>query len=75
LAFYEFKLSFEFNCTNKVLEISMLYNETQASAPVPLQRSQTKLLKLPTSHLAIAAIAVGLLDMIASDPSLLEWQY
>lgn len=49
----------------------MLYTEDQASAPVPLQRSQPKVLGLPTSHLAIAAIAVGLLNMIARDPSLL----
>lgn len=49
----------------------MLYNETQVSVPGSLRRSQTKVLGLPTSHSAIAAIAVGLLNMIASDPSLL----
>lgn len=49
----------------------MLYAENQASAPVLLQRSHSKVLGLPTSHLAIAAISVGLLNMIARDPSLL----
>lgn len=33
--------------------------------------SQTKVLGLPTSHLALAAIGIGLLDMIVRDPSLL----
>jgi len=52
-------------------EISMLYNEPQASVSVSLQRPQKIVLGIPTSHLAIAAIGIGLLDMIASEPSLL----
>lgn len=47
----------------------MLYRETQPA--VSLRREQTKVLGLPTSHLALAAIGIGLLDMIVRDPSLL----
>jgi hypothetical protein len=47
----------------------MLYRETQPA--VSLRREQTKVLGLPTSHLALAAIGIGLLDMIVREPSLL----
>lgn len=49
----------------------MLYTENQVAAPVSLQHSHAKVLGFPTSHLAITALAVGVLNMVASDPSLL----
>ena len=49
----------------------MLYHETKASA-VSLRRFQSKLLGVPRSYLAIAALGVGLLNMIASDPAQLS---
>lgn len=47
----------------------MLYRESQPA--VSLKRSPTKVLGLPTSHLAVVAMGIGLLDMIVRDPSLL----
>lgn len=49
----------------------MLYHEPKDSA-VSLQRFQSKLLGVPRSHLAVAALGVGLLNMLVSDPAQLS---
>ncbi len=49
----------------------MLYHEPKDSA-ISQRRSQSKLLGVPRSHLTVAALGVGLLNMIANDPAQLS---